>query len=410
MLLDIIPLVDRWDESNRFVDCSTFAQRCITDVPYSTGPIEEVWYPLGREFDGPGASRYERYKVVEHVGAYIIEYIAIGYYPINVVAISKNRDKELLPICSKMYNFGDQHKVNIHYFTNNILDILDECWVYPKSSADALTTRSAYFYELERAGELMNNSMLLEFVADKRKTTPTEGLLDAAFENSDVDNFFDLGKVIMPLKWDEEALIYPWVQDAIIKNWNIPKVFAASTFTRNYLNNRIGISDLIHSIDMRYHMHPFTRKIPAVFPLTKDVRTNLGDYGNDLIYGLNKFIEQVPYTEFKIDGVYDNWQAWFGNVYYSANMGYIRYNGKYDTDVFPRLIFNHVMEDLTKIASYLEPNVEVENVCIVRSFNEDVYITLTYKDMRVIKIYADLVYTILGSRGLFTDYECSWFA
>ena len=65
MLLDIIPLVDRWDESDRFVDCSTFAQRCITDVPYSTGPIEEVWYPLGREFDGPGASRYERYKIVE---------------------------------------------------------------------------------------------------------------------------------------------------------------------------------------------------------------------------------------------------------------------------------------------------------------------------------------------------------
>ena len=43
MLLDIIPLVDRWDESDRFVDCSTFSQRCISDVPYSTGPIEEVW-------------------------------------------------------------------------------------------------------------------------------------------------------------------------------------------------------------------------------------------------------------------------------------------------------------------------------------------------------------------------------
>ena len=138
--------------------------------------------------------------------------------------------------------------------------------------------------------------------------------------------------------------------------------------------------------------------------------TNLGDYGNDLIYGLNKFIEQVPYTEFKIEGIYDNWQAWFGNVYYSANMGYIKYNGKFDTNVFPRLIFNRVMEDLTKIASYLEPNVEVESISIIRSFNEDVYITLMYKDKRVIKIYADLVYTILGSRGLFTDYECSWFA
>ena len=67
------------------------------------------------------------------------------------------------------------------------------------------------------------------------------------------------------------------------------------------------------------------------------------------------------------------------------------------------------MQQLTTIAQCYEPNVEIEKMCIVRSFNEDVYITLMHKNGKTRKLYSDLVYTILGSRGVFTDYECSWF-
>ena len=408
MLLDIVPLVDRWTESKRRVDCSTFGQRCVNlDYDWYSVGSDEIFFPVGREFDGAFDNVY-RYKVIESILGNIIEYIAIGFEPINVWSLGKNLDKELIPISSRMYNFVEKERVVVHYFAQNIIDVLTELWTIPRVYCAACTSREAFLDELDRAGEKYNHPDLQQLVDESRDTYGLAHIIDA-HEDPDLDKFFELGRCLMPLAWDDEALIYPWIRRSIVGDWNPPKIFGTSGYVRNALNRKIQIADVRNMLSGTFSVHPFTRRIPAAFSLTDKVQTNFGDLGNSLIYGLDKFIEQVPYTEFKIEGLYDNWEAYFGNVYYSCNMGHLVYNGKKDTDVFPRLIFNNIMQQLTTIAQCYEPNVEIEKMCIVRSFNEDVYITLMHKNGKTRRLYSDLVYTILGSRGVFTDYECSWF-
>ena len=67
MLLDIVPLVDRWTESKRRVDCSTFGQRCVNlDYDWYSVGSDEIFFPVGREFDGAFDNVY-RYKVIESI-------------------------------------------------------------------------------------------------------------------------------------------------------------------------------------------------------------------------------------------------------------------------------------------------------------------------------------------------------
>lgn len=405
-------MVDRWKESDRRVDCSTFAQRCVcTDWTYTNFPIgiDEVFFPIGREFDDY-ATHQHRYKLVEHVGQQIIEYMAISWEPINVAGITKNRGKELIPIWARIFNFVDK-QVSTHYFVDNICDILNEVWVMPSMSCSANTIREAHLCELERAGEIHDIPQLVELVNNKRNEGGVSDVISASDE-ADLNHFFELGKRLMPLVWDKEALVYPWIRDAVVSGkWAIPKPINYSYYSRKILDHRIEIDDLRPVLDDRYSMHMYTRKIPAAFALTPDVRTNFGDELNSLIYTLNKFIEQVPYTEFKIKGIPDKWESYFGNCYFDLNMGHLIYDGKTDATphIFPRLVFNNIMHQLLTIASSVDPTCAVQDIIIIRSFNEDVYITIMYKNGNAVKLYSDLVFTTLGSRGLFTDYECSWF-
>ncbi len=412
MLLDIIPMVDRWKESNRRVDCSTFSQICVEQqwnyIQFPVG-MEERYFPVGREFDDYETHQY-RYKIIEQVGKYLIEYLVISWDPINLLAITKNKGTEIIPIWAKYFNVADKRSVRVHYFTDNICDILNEVWVMPSMHCDTNTVREAYLCELDRVGEQYNLPDLRELVDEQRNKFGMGVSVIPSNEDKDIDKFFDLGRVLSPLYWDNGALCYPWVRDSICNtNWSIPAALDNSYYTDKILRHRIDLDSIRPMLDNTYCMHGFTRPIPAAFELSSEVVTNFGDDVNNLVYGLGKFIEEVPYTEFKIKGIYDKWEALFCNFYFERNMGHLVYDGKVDTDVFPRLVFNNVMRQLSCIAAGLDSRNEVKEMILIRSFNEDVYITITYKNGKVIRLYSDMVFSTLGSRGIFTDYECSWF-
>lgn len=417
MILDIIPLHDRWSESSRGVDFSTYTTRVVSDdIPGNDAPIgmDENYYPLGRYFDQDCSLELNRYKVIERFGSSIYEYMCLSYDNINVDHLKKYNDCELIPIWCIEHN-ALTGNVTKHYFPEGINEILYEAWLPPSMNFKVDTVRNAYLRELRNLSQRKHLPEIDNIVDEVANKLTIRNIIDANDEN-DVDTFFDIGRRILPVYWDPTSACLPWVRTAVLgamagDKLKEPNVVNANFCQKSFMH-KTDVDTIRSLIGLKYNLDLEPQERPP-FDLDDTVITSCNECGNDAFYAINKYIEQLPYTYFSIHSTKTGATVKCYDKYMRKPATDVTY--QHDRDElnrkhgFDRLCFEHLDQMLRQVGTSFNRNAPIGTIDCQRSSNDDVYITYVYDDGRELKFYFDLVYVALGTRGIMTDYECSLF-
>lgn len=158
--------------------------------------------------------------------------------------------------------------------------------------------------------------------------------------------------------------------------------------------------DIRSMLSPKFAAHPYSVRSNVEGRIDRDVDISLQGEGDTNWFDVVKYIEQIPYGVFNL-----KLSLPFAGT--SSLEVFNPYDGCLKKDLDHSEIEHKLQTTISNLAEEIESgysNQEKLECVINRSWNEDVYITLSSPDGRTTKrLYFDLAYAAIGSRFMFAD-------
>ena len=177
--------------------------------------------------------------------------------------------------------------------------------------------------------------------------------------------------------------------------WTDPIPLNSCTFLNHVLYGPTTIGEIRHLFGMNYDTHAFQR-IFNVNAMNDCTEISIYEDSNPDLFGVLKYVERLPYSEFKID-VKSNGEC--NLTLYNPYDPLMKLNLDSDHYHWDPELLNKISRSLKRYCPTLK---EVE---VIRSYGEEIYITIKEQTGTVHRYYFDLVSASLGSRSLIRDYD-----
>lgn len=391
MVIDVVPLENRLRKANRRkIGFSSFCPEIVS----SGREHDETYFWLGREIDQIDLD-YSRLKVIEKYGPYIVE---------NLIMLDTLRpltNEEPLPaILIGQRVFDQSGQVAHHYLTsglmNGIYNHVGNVWF----DTDCYSVVGAETAEWEAIRSICWNH-LPRYWTDEEQKTPntlyTNDHLIPADDESAVEALFKFSRPQFHIPKFER-----WQNPKGVENFVLRAFMSGCDSTE-------GFMPYLHLGTRPYSKLP----MKELFPISREVRTNVRETETGALYALFKYIEGLPYTEYHFVCSQTSWSGSFWNAY-TANQNILRIQfdptkGN-DLSSDASYLLGLKFADMVRWAAhYIRGYAEIQQVEVYRSYNDDAYITYRFKDGTTEKFYVDFMILALASRGLLEEYEASWF-
>jgi len=409
MIVDIVPLVNHWKGYQGIINFSTFSPEIIT---HRDGIATEEYFWLGRNLDRVDTN-FEKVKIVEQHQGLMLEYLAVAYGEVTPQTILDPR-REAVNIAPIGVRSFDQRGVQSHYyFTAALYNLLyDITNVYNT----ACTSVEATPQELDYLSYHPSFADLRRCVMENPNSLICNGAMIPADDIVETARFFSIPKELVKVH-------HPWERRrpagqpvcGFQEQWKDHPCMRGSV-GRMALAGCESTEPFISMISSAIVMRPYARiPLRTPFPLTPDVKVGLEEHEVPVFHALNKYIEELPYTEFSFECTQHTWEGNFWNAYTpDQTIKSVNSNMRRQQEVPLNLSIQSIQElklyhRLMESAAVMNHRVPIATISLYRSFNDDAYITYKYEDGMIIRYYFDFIFLALGCRALLDDYECSWF-
>lgn len=178
------------------------------------------------------------------------------------------------------------------------------------------------------------------------------------------------------------------------EKWTDTSVLSQCSFLTHVLHGSVTIGEIRHLFGMSYDMHAYQR----TFNL-RDMHphTEISIYSNEHrdLFGVLKYVEQLPYSEFSITVSDGKGKLTLYNPY-DPYMSYDATSGNVNID-------DTLVDKVVAGLKACFPKMETAE--IVRSWAEETYMKIKQSDGKTERYYFDLVSASLGTRSLIRDYS-----
>lgn len=374
------------------------------------------WEPDDTEFIGVG-SKHElitgkdalfRYKFIEPTKFGIAEYFVLTGSPIDIRRPLSNRNVQLY---CPFFSLTDTNTMLTRKFIiwNGVFELLHY------ETEDSITDAPV---EAVTANEMKNILRYLNASKGDRFDCGLNSLLDTLnaypecknvlitelkSSNADIEQLLKLGsnfKAYTSILVNEEPYYWADVTD-IFRHVDIPMTCETiapvrkCTLLAHFIYGSATLYELKHLFGLNYDTHAFQRWFNTNL-LSDDTIISI-DKPDSSLFQILSYVENLPYSEFEL--VVD------GNGLYNIKL----YN-QYDPTMMikcPKELDEPVYQLVRMLRSVFRNSVHIS---VVRSWGEEVYITIKRSNDKVLKFYFDMLSLIIGSRSIVRDYNGHMFA
>ena len=406
MIIDIVPLPRRLKNVNRSEE--TVSSESVVCLPMPTlSRMLGYWQPDDSSFVGFGSCHPVitgkdapfRYKVIESTKFGLVEYFVVTTSPINVLQPWKSKNVQM--ICPWL-TLEDQKNLTIRKFIlwNGVFDLLHfetEDTISDTPIEAVLVDELRSLAKSHYRDDLIDS--LKEYPDDCSKLLISEEKMDRV---NSVDNLSQLYANIAayntmvanddPCYWCDIGDVVRGVH--LPNKWNNFPELVGCTFLNHVIYGKTTVGQVRHLFGITYDAHAFQRGF-----INKEIDPgtvlSIYDNTNPDLFGVLKYVERLPYSEFviEIDG---------GNGVPSMTI-------MNPHDVTLKLhgeLPESLKQSLMNIANEMRSGYPgMTGAKIIRSWEECVYITIMNADNTKVTYYFDLISASLGSRSLIRDYE-----
>lgn len=406
MIVDIVPLprrlknIKRREESisSEEVVClpiPTLSRSCGYWQPDDTAYIGfGGWHPVITGKDVPF-----RYKFIEPTKFGTAEYFVVTTSPINILQPWLSKNVQL--ICPWV-TLSDPKTLTVRKFIlwNGIFDLMH---FETEDNISDTPIEAVIVNELRNLAKSNYRDDLIEslkeYPSDCSKLYISEEKMD---EVNSVDNLSQLQSNILaygsmlenedPCYWCDIGDVVKGVK--LPHKWNYFPELCGCTFLNHVLYGKTTLGGIRHLFGLTYDAHAYQR----VFinkELDPGVELSIYDNSNPDLFGVLKYVERLPYSEFVIEINGGN------GVPSMTIMNPHDVTLKLKNEVPPSL-----RDSVNQIVNALKSGYpEMIGAKIIRSWEECVYITIMNTDDSKQSFYFDLISASLGSRVLVRDYD-----
>lgn len=408
MIIDIVELPRRLVQFKRGVIDS----RGMYSMP--TPNIERYhgyWEPDDTEFVGVG-SKHElitgkdalfRYKFIEPTKFGIAEYFVLTGSPIDIRRPLSTRNIKLY---CPYFSLTDTNTMITRKFIiwNGVYELLHY------ETEDNITDAPM---EAVTVNEMKNILKFLDVYKTEGVDRPLNGLIDNVCKypdcenvlitemkssNTDIDHLLKLGsnfRAYTSMLVNEEPYYWPDVTD-IFRHVEIPvsceniAPIKRCTLLSHFIYGNTTLFELKHLFGLNYDTHAFQRWFNMDL-LSDDTIISIDNPDSNLFQVLS-YVENLPYSEFEFvvdcNGLYN-----------------IKLYNQYDPTMMIKCP-KELNESVYQLARMLRSTFRnYVHISVVRSWGEEVYITIKKSNDKVLKFYFDMLSLIIGSRSIVRDYN-----
>ena len=406
MLVDIVPLPRRLNQFARRSASIDSSQ--IIGLPISLlNRVYGYWEPDDSSCMGVGGKHVVitgkdalfRYKFIEPTKSGIVEYFVLTASPLDVLSPNRTQNVRLYCPCVTLTDTkADTFSMITRRFIlwNGVFDLIH---FEVEDNVNDVPAEAVIVNEIRNLGRMFGRSDLTELVKEHpdyknvliSEVKPEDNTLEQLMTLwSNVNAYNEMAAVADPCHLCD-------ITD-VLRGINVPvqltdiAVLRNSLVLQHFLYGSCTFADLKHLVGMNYSTHSFYRW----FNTEKlDDFIELSIYSDDYpdLFDILKYIESLPYSEFSIavnkDGLCD----------------VMLYN-QYDCSMLPRECKPEFKQAVSeKLLPIVRKMKDVESISLVRSWSEEVYITIKKDSGSSKKFYFDLLSASIGSRSLIRDYD-----
>ena len=404
MIVDIVPLPRRLKNVNR-------SKEAITSETVASMPMPAIrrefgyWEPDDSSFVLFGGVHHVitgrdtpfRYKFIEPTKYGLAEYFVLTTAPIDVLQPWKSKGVQL--ICPWVV-LEDLKTMTIRKFIvwNGIFELTH---FETEDNVRDVPAEGVIVHELRTLAKENGRDdfleALTEYPADYTKLLISEEKLG---RGATIDDLLQLGSNIAayesmirnenPCFWCDIGSVVKGVN--MPGKWNNFRELIGCSFLNHVLYGKTSLGSVRHLFGLTYDAHVFQRPF-IVKDIEPYVELSIEDNSPIDMFGVLKYIERIPYSEFVIEL----------DVCGSSSIAVFNPHDpivKLDVQLPPS-----VAEAMTEIRKNLSDSEHFQHVTIRRSWSEEVYITIKMPNGEEQHKYFDLVSASLGSRTLIRDYD-----
>ena len=406
MLDDIVPLPNRL--------------RDIKGKEATISSMQCVWYPvptlyrnvgyyepddsnvtcIGSEVVVPtGKYAWFRYKFIERLPGQICEFLVMTETPLDIMKPLQSQGVKLYCPCFSVTDRSLSRKTYAIWKNVRILAELE----HPN---DSLAVECAIGDEGKLFAEIYNSPEVAKAVDTyPNDDTAVSEIKDRGADDqllfrqliSNIDAFRARLEEHGPYSWFDPALILCGLR--LPKRWSNITGLERSTLLNMFLRGPISLKELVPYISPAYITHPFKRNI---IDELMDPHTEVSIEGeNSELYQILKYAGHLPYSEVGIEIV--------RNLVDNKLVGEASVYNPYDLYMpVPKSQLKHqqrLESTVSSICDFIQtayPN--CQQAQLLRSWNEEVYITIRNADGSTERFYFDLVSEILVTQALLREY------
>lgn len=403
MLVDIVQLPRRLKD---FRHEASITSEQVLGYPMSYLHREfGYWSPNDEDFLGIGGKHrlivgrdaFFRYKFIEPTKMGLAEYFVMASSPIDIR--SPLRNKRIQLYCPWV-TITDPRTLRMRKFLiwNGIFELMH---YETEDSIHDVPIEAVIINEIRNQAILHDRPDILKGFESYPKDWKNVLISEEKFDGTDAAEMLTTLEsniqAYNEITVNEEPYYWPNIWD-IFRDINIPPVWTDAkplsfcTFLTHVIHGSTTMGEIRHLFGLNYDSHAFQRYFnsQALSPYTE---LSIYDDSNPDLFGILKLVERVPFSEFKLDIDEAGIHPYVYNPY----------------DVFMRIdqasvkIDQEVMHKLPQAIKHYCSNVKKAE--IIRSWGEEVYITIQHQDGAIERFFFDLISASIGTRSLIRDYN-----
>jgi len=284
----------------------------------------------------------------------------------------------------------------LHFETEDNVEDYPADAVTVNEIKNLLDINSAY----DVCGPFFSTDLGLKSIVEKIKSNPNydDVLITEIKGDDDIQTLLNLGSNISAynnMTLNESPCFWCDITD-VFRNVTVPNLNVVNdtmktcSLLAHFMYGGVVISDIKHLFGMTYDTHAFQRWFNDG-RLDPDIEISLGDGNTDkFVLEILKYVSRLPYNEFEL--TIDN-----------SGLYNIKVYNPYDP-MLSVVCEETVKENIGKFANEVVAASQY-NIEALKSWGEEVYITIKRKDGRKRRFYFDSLSTIIGSQSLIRDYD-----
>lgn len=408
MINDIVQLPARLKQFKRSanIKAETMMWYPISTITRSVGypePDDTSVVQYGTNFELPtGMDTFFRYKFVETTKSGICEYVVFTEEPIDIARPYNSLCVTLYPL---WVNFTDRNTCQTKKFVlwNNVAKFSKQCGVKCGKTApleaviaDEIRAFAAFYgYQDE----------LLRYVCNMPSVNDETHITEETKESDDLANkLMLLGSNILAYHdcFDTDLWQVTGRPDIVLSGIELPEkhninihLIQMSDAFWWLSKGPVKLGDIKPVFSPTYGRHMFRRPF-KLDPLNPYTEISIEDE-NLGIFELIKYFEHLPYSEFEVK--FDREQKTKITLFNPYDLNAVISNAHVDH-------LDTLEESLRPIKTKIgEVFPDYVRMTVVRSWSEEIYITLVDKNDNIERFYYDMAAATIGSRALMRDYS-----